>query len=97
MKKGFKRSLSLLLAIAIIFSSAYVGLSEVDFDGLFVVKAKAVTIGNCTWTLDGDTLTISGRGKIDDYSYSGFNPYLNERSYVRHLVIEYGVTSIGKF
>ena len=41
MKKALKRSLSLLLAITIIMGSAYVGLSEVDFDGLFAVEAKA--------------------------------------------------------
>ncbi len=41
MKNALKRSLSLLLAITIIFSSAYVGLSEVDFGSLFAVKAKA--------------------------------------------------------
>jgi carboxypeptidase PM20D1 len=31
MKKALKRSLSILLAVTIVFSSAYVGLSEVDF------------------------------------------------------------------
>ena len=41
MKRFLKSSLSLLLAITIIFSSAYVGLSEVDWDGLFAVEAKA--------------------------------------------------------
>lgn len=41
MKKALKRSLSLLLAITIIFGSMYVGLSEVDFGGLFAVKAEA--------------------------------------------------------
>ncbi len=100
MKKALKRSLSLLLAITIIFSSAYVGLSEVDFDGLFVVKAKAALSGTCgnnlTWTLDGDTLTISGRGKMDDYSLTIQNPFYDFRSSVYNLVIDYGVTSIGR-
>ena len=44
MTKALKRSLSILLAIAIIFSSAYVGLDEVDSGELFVVKTKATTI-----------------------------------------------------
>ncbi len=43
MKKVLKRSLSLLLAITIIMGSAFVGLSEVDFDGIFVVEAKAAS------------------------------------------------------
>ncbi len=36
-----KKLLSVLLAIAIIFSSASVGLSELDFSGLFAVRAEA--------------------------------------------------------
>ena len=46
MKKALKRSLSLLLAITIIIGSAYVGLSEVDFGGLFAVEAKAADVGS---------------------------------------------------
>lgn len=38
-KNFFKSSLSILLAFIIIFSSAIVGLSEVDFGGLFAVAA----------------------------------------------------------
>lgn len=43
MKEALKRSLSVLLAITIIFSSAYVGLSEIDYSGLFAVRAKAAS------------------------------------------------------
>lgn len=43
MKKLLKRSLSVFLAITMIFSSAYVGLNEVDFSGVFAVKAEAAT------------------------------------------------------
>lgn len=42
MKRFLKSSFSVLLAITIIFSSAVVGLSEVDFSGFFAVEAKAV-------------------------------------------------------
>ena len=41
MKNVLKRSLSVFLAITIIFSSAYVGLSELDWAGIFAVEAKA--------------------------------------------------------
>ncbi len=41
MEKVLKRSLSFLLAITLIFSSAYVGLSEVDLGGIFAVEAEA--------------------------------------------------------
>ena len=54
MKKALKRSLSLLLAITIIFSSAYVGLAEVDFDSLFAVRAKAASESDLTFKLNSD-------------------------------------------
>ena len=44
MKNVLKKGLSLLLAVTIILSSAYVGLGEVDFGGLFAVKVKAASI-----------------------------------------------------
>ena len=110
MKKALKRSLSLLLAITIIFSSAYVGLSEVDFSGLnfgkvdfgelFAVKAKAATSGTCgdnlTWNLDDGTLTISGTGDMTDYGgYWSFPWHLLEKN-IKTLVIDNGVTSVAK-
>ena len=82
MKKALKRSLSLLLAITIIFGSAYVGLSEVDFEGLFAVKAKAITKpaatsgacgDNLRWNFDNGTLTISGTGNMTNYSFGQFD------------------------
>ena len=44
MKKVLKGSLSLVLALTIIFSSAIVGLSEVDFGSFFAVETKAASI-----------------------------------------------------
>ncbi len=110
MKKALKRSLSFLLAITIIFSSAYVGLSEFDFSGLdfgkidfgelFAVKAKAATSGTCganlTWTLDDEgTLTISGTGAMTNYSSSSNAPWYSVSTSVKSVVIDSGVTSIG--
>ncbi len=97
MKKALRRSLSLLLAITLVFSSAYVGLSEVDFSSLFAVRAKAATsgtTGDCTWTLDGTVLTISGNGAMGDYLYIEQAPWGNV---VTEVVIESGVTNIGKY
>ena len=69
MKKALKRSLSIILAITIIFSSAYVGLGEVDlsrvsFKGFgdfikeltpdFSVKSKAASESDLTFTLNDD-------------------------------------------
>ncbi len=105
MKKALKRSLSLLLAITIIFGSMYVGLSEVDFGGLFAVKAKAASSGTCgenlTWTLDDKgVLTISGIGDMNNYIFSysissSSVPWFSYRTNIKIVVIENGVTSIG--
>ena len=99
MKKAIKRSLSIILAIAIIFSSAYVGLVRVDFSNLFVLKAKAACSGsfgeNLTWLLDDEgTLTISGTGDMPDYSYSTHVPWRDEGT-IKSVVIDYGITSVG--
>ena len=98
MKKALKRSLSLLLAITIIFGSAYVGLAEVDFGSIFAVEAKAAatsgTTGDCTWTLDGTVLTISGNCVMGNYSPSSKAPW---GTAITEVIIEDGVTSIGEY
>ncbi len=97
MKKALKRSLSLLLAITIIFSSAYVGLAEVDFGSLFVVKAKAATsgtTGDCTWSLDGTVLTISGNGDMYDYMTGDEEP-VPWGTNITEVIFRDSVTRIG--
>lgn len=51
---------------------------------------------NLTWTLDNNgTLTISGTGDMEDYSYSYDVPWYSPRLLIESVVIENGVTSIG--
>ncbi len=51
---------------------------------------------NVRWSLDSDgTLTISGTGKMYDYSVGSESPFYNSSS-IRKVVINSGVTSIGK-
>lgn len=57
MKRFLKSCLSVLLAITIIIGSAYAGLSEVDFDSAFAVKAKAATTSDLTFKLNDDGLS----------------------------------------
>ena len=53
---------------------------------------------NLTWTLTGDgTLTISGSGKMEDYSYSNSAPWYADREKVRSVFMEPGVTSVGSY
>ncbi|MBR4642987.1 MAG: leucine-rich repeat domain-containing protein [Selenomonadaceae bacterium] len=54
---------------------------------------------NLTWTLDyRDILTISGKGKMDDYDfgYKSPSPWINQRDLIKKVVIENGITSIGE-
>ncbi|MBE7059830.1 MAG: leucine-rich repeat domain-containing protein [Ruminococcaceae bacterium] len=61
--------------------------------------AESGTCGdNLTWTLDNEgTLTISGTGKMEDYSLRNGAPWkpLNYRT--KKLVINNGITSIGDY
>lgn len=45
--------------MAIIFSSALVGLNELDFNGLFAVKAEAASVDDLTFTLNDDGKSYS--------------------------------------
>ena len=47
-----------------------------------------------TWKLDGRTLTISGSGDMDNYSYRQ-SPWYPKCKDIYNIVIEQGVTSIG--
>ena len=72
------------------------------------IGASAATIvksGSCgdnvTYTLDSDgLLTISGMGEMKKYSYSNYSvdtPWYSNRSSVKSVIIENGVTSIGNY
>ena len=97
MKKILKSSVSLALALMVIFSSAYVGLRELEFSGLFTINARAADTGACgenaVWTFSGDTLTVSGTGEITD------NPCLGNWFYydTKTIIIEEGITGIGDY
>ena len=56
MKKALKKGLSFLLAIIIIFSSAFIKLTAVNLRGLLMVKAKAtdIHVSNLTFVLESD-------------------------------------------
>ncbi len=102
MKEILKRSLSVFLAVTLLFGSAYVGLGEVDFDSIFAVKAEAVSSGKCgenlTWTLDNyGTLTISGKGDMYNYYHQDgiYTPWCDMASNVLTVIVKNGVTGIG--
>ena len=59
---------------------------------LVPIRASAAQTGSCgehvTWSLDGDTLTISGEGSTADYSTSESAPWYRDRMQIRRIVVE---------
>jgi hypothetical protein len=74
--------------------------------GLSIVAVRADTVqswtsGKTTVTLKNGTLTVSGNGAMEDYGYSdshgySLNPWKSVKSSITGLVIDDGVTSIGR-
>ena len=104
MKRSIKLllcTLAVLLAVPLVMCVA----EKLGFDSFAIVsKAEAATIvdsgecgddgDNATWTLDSDgLLTISGTGKMKDYTFNISSPW--EKTRVSSVIILDGVTSIG--
>lgn len=62
MKKNLKSFLSLVLVVAIIFSSVYIGLNEIGFSSFLVVKSRATNESDLTFTLNNDGVSYSVTG-----------------------------------
>ena len=93
-----KRSMLILLAVLMLLLAPATQL-----------RANAAETGTCgddlTWTLDdAGTLTISGTGAMDDYTYENDNfsskstaPWYSYRENIQSVVVEDGVTTIGDY
>ena len=55
------------------------------------------TCGDCTVTLEGTTLTVSGSGAMADYASTSNRGWNSSVSSITSIVVEEGVTSIGKY
>ena len=84
----FKKIISLIMAVCIVFTL----FSAMPFSVSAAVTSG--TTGECTWTLDGTHLTISGNGKMGDYRWADFAPWVRD---ITSVTIENGVTSIGDY
>ena len=70
---------------------------------LFAEDGNVIASGTCgaqgenlTWVLtEAGTLTISGSGKMQDYSDSSVAPWYTKRTKILSVVVEDGVTSVG--
>ena len=61
---------------------------------IFAAETTSGTTGDCTWTLDGTVLTISGNGKMGSYDGSNGAPWGRN---ITEVIIKEGVTSIGGY
>ncbi len=93
MKKVLSLALCLVLALslfAIVPMTASAAEAELSPTG-----ATSGKTGNCTWSLDGTVLTISGNGSMGHYGASfGPTPW---GTAITRVVIKNGVTNIGNF
>ena len=55
------------------------------------------TSGDCTVTLNNGTMTVSGKGAMADYQFFNDRPWHNNRNDITSVVVESGVTTVGKY
>ena len=91
-----KKALSIILCLCIVLSvfaivpfSATAAENEITETG-----ATSGTTGDCRWSLNGTELTISGNGKMANYSYNSTLPWGKS---ITKVTITDGVTSIGEW
>ena len=84
-----KKFLSVLLSLVLIIFICSIGLFNITASA-----ATSGTTGDCTWSLDGTTLTIGGKGYMRGYDYeNNMTPWGNS---VTNIIVEYDVLSIGR-
>ncbi len=79
-----KKFLSLLLSLLLVFVT-------IPLCTTFAADKTSGTTGDCTWTLNGTELTISGNGKMGDYTWG--SPWSNDA--ITNVTINNGVSNIG--
>ncbi|MBR3803265.1 MAG: leucine-rich repeat protein [Clostridia bacterium] len=92
--KKTNKLISILIAVAMLLSMAPIS----AFAASVVASGKFGASGsNLTWSLDSDgVLTISGSGAMEDFANVSKVPWYSKRTNVKTVVIESGVTNIGK-
>ncbi|HOC35408.1 MAG TPA: leucine-rich repeat domain-containing protein, partial [Ruminococcus flavefaciens] len=98
-----KKILAIITSAVLCFSAAavpQVSAAKLSTPTGVVSENKTDAEGKCgknaTWKLSGGTLTISGSGKMVEWQSSSVVPwsvYIND---IRNVVIESGITNIGR-
>ena len=94
---NMKKALSIILCLCLllsVFATVPFGVSAEENDIAEASATSGVT-GDCTWKIEGTTLTISGSGDMGSYNdYDNKAPWRNFD--ITEAVIEEGVTTIGQ-
>lgn len=107
-EKLVKRICCLMMATAMLFGCVYVSADETDTGGETAVKSGScgkTESDSVTWNLSDDgILTISGTGAMADYDdptsteeTAVKSPWADQREFVTKVVVEDGITRIGKY
>lgn len=100
MKRIFKKSLSVLLAVSMVFGTVAFGITDVNWSE-FAIEAKAATSGACgynlTWDYDSETNTITfhGTGDMFDYESKLETPWSS--LVIKNIVLPEGITHVGSY
>ncbi|MBQ6885670.1 MAG: leucine-rich repeat protein [Clostridia bacterium] len=89
-----KKLLSIMLAVILILTVVPMGAFTFTTSA-----ATSGTTGECSWTIDGTTLIISGNGKMEDYNSFMSTPWYYNILYsgivITNVIVEDGVKNIG--
>ena len=102
MKAFFKKSLAALLSAMLLLAAVPFAATAAEVAPQEQsVGASSGTTGDCTWTLNNGTLTISGNGAMGDYSFiysdGTFITTAPWGANIKAVIIEDGVTNIGSY
>lgn len=93
MKKLFKQTLSIMLTIVMLFTAV-----SVSFVGEAIATSGTCSAddgySNVTWSYNGGTLTIAGRGQMSDYD-ENLQPWYNLTEEITDVVFGNEVEGIG--
>ncbi len=88
-KNNIYRRLFSLIVVCFFFTSMAISTIAVEQTG--------ICGDNLTWTLSGDTLTITGSGEMLEYSDGAFPGWYGRREEIRSIVLPSGLTTISDF
>lgn len=90
----FKKTISIILVFLLIITALPLAAYAAE-DSSVSVSASSGTTGDCTWSVEGDVLTISGSGATGSLSSLLSSPPWD--SGVTTAIVEEGVTKIGDY